>query len=108
VEAVIALDILSDGDRLGVWAGGDRLLGELLAALPGRNGAYPIEVHPRGRGETDSWSFAERGIDSVMLLTLPFAHFHLATDTPETNDRELFRFSVQTAAEIVAGLLRHD
>jgi hypothetical protein len=66
---------------------------------------FPIDQFPRGRGETDSWSFAERGIDTMMLLTLPYAHFHLAEDTPEQNSRELFDFSIGVAESLVAHLL---
>jgi aminopeptidase YwaD len=105
VEAAIALDILSDGDRLGVWVGGDTLLTELGSVAAGSATAFPVEFFPRGRGETDSWSFAERGIDSVMLLTLPYEHFHLSTDTIENNNRALFDDSVRIAERIVRHLV---
>ena len=59
---------------------------------------FPIELFPRGRGETDSWSFAERGIDTAMLLTLPFSHFHLPEDTIDNNSRELFVLSCGRSA----------
>lgn len=105
IEAALALDILSDGDRLGVWSGGDALEQALRERLPATEAGFPIEQFRRGRGETDSWSFAERGIDTVMLLTLPYAHFHLATDTVANNRVELFGVSVRVAERIVRHLL---
>jgi hypothetical protein len=74
----------------------------MRASLPRR---FPLELFPRGRGETDSWSFAERGIDTAMLLTLPYAHFHLASDTIANNNRELFAFSVEVARRLIEHLL---
>jgi aminopeptidase YwaD len=105
IEAAIALDILSDGDRLGVWSGGPDLSVPLGELIPAHAGAFPTELFPRGRGETDSWSFAERGIDTVMLLTLPYAHFHLPTDTVANNDPALFAHAVDIAELIVRHLL---
>jgi hypothetical protein len=78
---------------------------EFAAALAGAPGEFPIEQFPTGRGETDSWSFAERGIDTAMFLTLPYAHFHLPSDTIANQNRELFAFSVQTALRMVHQLL---
>jgi aminopeptidase YwaD len=105
VTGALALDILSDGDRLGVWVGDEAFatdVANMRASLPRR---FPLELFPRGRGETDSWSFAERGIDTAMLLTLPYAHFHLASDTIANNNRELFAFSVEVARRLIEHLL---
>jgi aminopeptidase YwaD len=105
IAAALALDILCDGDRLGVWVGGDAFaaqVGALRATLPSD---FPVEVHPRGRGETDTWSFAERGIDTAMFLTLPYAHFHLPQDTVESMSRELFGYSVEAARRVIELLL---
>jgi hypothetical protein len=101
IEAMLALDILSDGDRIGVWAGGPALLGRLGSAIPDTHDNYPVVIYPRGRGETDSWSYAERGIDTVMILTLPYSHFHLPTDTVDRNDPALFAASVRLASRMV-------
>jgi hypothetical protein len=84
-------------------------LSELGSIAANPAALLPVDLFPRGRGETDSWSFAERGIDSVMLLTLPYEHFHLATDTVENNNRALFDDSVRIAERIVRHLLeRHQ
>ena len=105
VSAALALDILSDGDRLGIWVGKPEFAALFAAGLTGKSGAFPIELFPTGRGETDSWSFTERGIDTAMFLTLPYAHFHLPSDTIENQNRDLFSFSVQTALGMVNQLL---
>ncbi len=106
VDSAVALDILSDGDRLGVWSGGPRLSSALTSlAAPPKPYAYPVEFFNRDRSETDSWSFAERGIDTVMLLTLPYPHFHLESDTIGKNDRGLFQYSVEIADRIVTHLM---
>jgi aminopeptidase YwaD len=108
IEAAIALDILSDGDRIGVWSGDEVLSAELDDLLTPASEGYPVEQYPRGRGETDSWSFAERGIDTVMVLTLPYAHFHLPSDTIENNDPQLFRASLCLTEEIIRHLDRRN
>lgn len=105
VTAALALDILSDGDRLGIWVGKPEFATAFAAHLSDEPAAFSIELFPTGRGETDSWSFAERGIDTAMFLTLPYAHFHLPSDTIENQNRELFTFSVQTALRMVTQLL---
>lgn len=108
VEAAIALDILSDGDRIGVWSGDVELTAELASVLTSVSERFPVEQYPRGRGETDTWSFAERGIDTVMVLTLPYAHFHLPTDTIENNDPHLFRASLTVTEHIIRHLDRRQ
>ena len=105
ITAAFALDILSDGDRLGIWVGDEAFGADMAAMQSSLPSDFPVEWFPRGRGETDSWSFAERGIDTAMLLTLPYAHFHLATDTVANNSRELFAFSVAVAQRMIARLL---
>jgi hypothetical protein len=105
ITAAVALDILSDGDRLGIWVGDEALAAEVAALQTSFPPEFAVEVSPRGRGETDSWSFAERGIDSMMFLTLPYAHFHLPEDTVENNSRELFGFSIQVAHRMIEHLL---
>lgn len=105
IAAALALDILSDGDRLGLWVGPEAFASEVDALVASASTPLPIERFPRGRGETDSWSFAERGIATAMLLTLPYAHFHLPTDTPENNDPRLFAFSVVVAERVVEHVL---
>ena len=105
ISAALALDILSDGDRLGIWIGKAPFAAEFAARRDALPHDYPIEFHPTGRGETDSWSFAERGIDTAMFLTLPYAHFHLPSDTVENNDGALFAFSVRVAQQMVDQLL---
>lgn len=105
VSAAVALDILSDGDRLGVWVGKEAFAAEFAASRDSLPEDFPIEFFPTGRGETDSWSFAERGIDTAMFLTLPYALFHLPSDTFENNDGALFSFSVRVAKQMVDQLL---
>ena len=105
ITAAIALDILSDGDRLGIWVGGDSFAATFAARQATLPDGFPIELYRTGRGETDSWSFAERGIDTAMLLTLPYSHFHLPDDTIENNNRDLFGFSVKVAQRMVEQLL---
>jgi hypothetical protein len=105
ISAALALDILSDGDRLGIWVGKAPFAAELAARRDALPNDFPIELHPTGRGETDSWSFAERGIDTAMFLTLPYAHFHLPSDSLENNDGALFAFSVRVAQRMVDQLL---
>ncbi|MFN8591792.1 MAG: M28 family metallopeptidase [Thermomicrobiales bacterium] len=105
IVAMLALDILSDGDRLGIWAGGDIFAGEVATLAEEMSTEFPVERFPRGRGETDSWSFAERGIDTAMFLTLPYAHFHLPEDSVENTNRELFGFSVQAVHRLIEQLL---
>jgi len=105
ITAALALDILSDGDRLGIWIGAEAFAADVAASQATFPEGFPIELFPRGRGETDSWSFAERGIDTAMLLTLPFSHFHLPEDTIDNNSRELFGFSVAVAQQVVEHLL---
>lgn len=105
VTAAVALDILSDGDRLGVWTGGPQLTKDFSHLINTASQPYPVESYSRLRGETDSWSFAERGIDTAMLLTLPYSRFHLPEDTIENNDPDLFRFSVEVADQLVCHLM---
>lgn len=105
ISAAMALDVLSDGDRLGVWVGKEAFANAFAARRSSLPDGFPIELHPTGRGETDSWSFAERGIDTAMFLTLPYAHFHLPSDTFENNDGALFAFSVRVAQLMVDQLL---
>jgi aminopeptidase YwaD len=105
IKAAIALDILSDGDRLGVWSGGRVMNDALQSSLQGFSPDYPIDTFPRLQGETDSWSFAERGIDTAMFLTLPYSRFHLPEDTIENNDPGLFGFSVEVADHLVEYLV---
>lgn len=105
VTAAVALDILSDGDRLGVWTGGPQLQATFPTILDGLPQTYPLEAYDRLRGETDSWSFAERGVDTAMFLTLPYSRFHLPEDMIENNDLELFRFSIDVADRLVQYLL---
>ncbi len=105
ISAALALDILSDGDRLGIWIGGEAFRAEFASGMETLPAGFPIELHPTGRGETDSWSFAERGLDTAMFLTLPYAHFHLPDDTIENNNRELFGYSVAVAQRMVEHLL---
>jgi aminopeptidase YwaD len=105
IAAALALDVLSDGDRLGIWVGDDAFAAEVAALRSSFPADFPIELYPRGRGETDSWSFAERGIDSAMFLTLPYAHFHLPEDTIANNSRALFGFSVEVARRVIESLL---
>ena len=105
ITAALALDILSDGDRLGIWSGAEAFASGVAAWQSTFPDDFPIELFPRGRGETDSWSFAERGIDSAMFLTLPYSHFHLPEDTIGNNSRELFGFSVAVAQRVIEQLL---
>jgi Peptidase family M28 len=105
ITAALALDILSDGDRLGIWIGAEAFASDVATWQSTFPDGFPIELFPRGRGETDSWSFAERGIDSAMFLTLPYSHFHLPEDTIDNNSRELFGFSVAVAQRVVEHLL---
>jgi aminopeptidase YwaD len=105
IKAAISLDILSDGDRLGIWTGGSSIDDALRLPICNIPPAYPIETFSRLRGETDSWSFAERGIDTAMFLTLPYSRFHLPEDTIENNDPGLFRFSVEVADHLVQRLV---
>jgi aminopeptidase YwaD len=105
IAAALALDILCDGDRLGIWCGGEAFAAEVAMLHETFSVEFPVELYPRGRGETDSWSFAERGIDTAMLLTLPYAHFHLPEDTVANANRDLFGFSVQVAHAVIEQLL---
>ncbi len=105
ITAAVSLDILSDGNRLGIWTGGRSMDEALRQSLRETTPTYPIETFPRLRGETDSWSFAERGIDTAMFLTLPYAHFHLQEDTTDNNDPGLFGFSVEVADRLVGRLM---
>ena len=107
IKAAISLDILSDGDRLGIWTGGSSMDDAVRRSISDASPSFPIETFPRLRGETDSWSFAERGIDTAMFLTLPYSRFHLPEDMIEHNDPGLFSFSVEVAERVVQRLLNH-
>jgi len=68
------------------------------ARFPSEGGAVPGFI--QGVGWSDHWSFWQAGYPAIMITdTAPFryAHYHLATDTPD-------RIDFESLARITAGL----
>ena len=102
IRACINLDMVSGGERLWAWAGGDEFRARVARLVEEHPSAAK---HPRETGASrpgsDDWPFRELGVSTACFLFWKQPEYHTAADTPALVDWE----KVETVIDLVLALV---